>query len=107
IIDIAVKVGDTVAEEDGLITLETDKAAMDVPSPVAGKIVDIKVSLGDKVSKGSLIMVAEVGATDAPANTTVEPVQAEAPQKPQNKDVEQPTKTQTESRQQIVVVPDL
>lgn len=60
IIEVLVAVGDEVAVEDNLITLETDKAVMDVPSPVAGKIVSIDVSDGDKVSEGSLIATVEL-----------------------------------------------
>ena len=55
IIDIAVKVGDTVAAEDALLTLESDKATIDVPSPAGGVIKEITVKTGDKVSQGSLI----------------------------------------------------
>jgi pyruvate dehydrogenase E2 component (dihydrolipoamide acetyltransferase) len=65
IIEVLVNVGDSVEEEDGLITLETDKATMDVPAPQAGKIVDIKVSVGDKVSEGSLVLTLEVGISNA------------------------------------------
>lgn len=60
IIEVLVKEGDTVSEEDGLITLETDKATMDVPSPSAGKVVELKVKVGDKVSEGSLVLMLEV-----------------------------------------------
>jgi pyruvate dehydrogenase E2 component (dihydrolipoamide acetyltransferase) len=59
IIDILVKEGDEVKADDGLLTLETDKAAMDVPAPFAGKITGIKVKIGDKVKTGTVIMVAE------------------------------------------------
>ena len=56
VIDILVAVGDEVEVESGLVTLETDKAAMDVPSPAAGKITAVKVKVGDKVSEGTLIV---------------------------------------------------
>ena len=59
VIDILVSVGDEINKEDGLVTLETDKAAMDVPSPAAGKVVAIKLKVGDKVSEGSLILELE------------------------------------------------
>jgi len=55
VIEVLVGVGDEVAPEDGLITLETDKAAMDVPAPDAGTIVSLTVDVGDKVSTGSVI----------------------------------------------------
>ena len=56
VIEVHVSVGDVIAMEDPLITLETDKAAMDVPTTAAGRVTDIKVSQGDKVSEGSLIV---------------------------------------------------
>ena len=55
VIEILVEAGAQVAEEDGLITIETDKAAMDVPSPAFGTIETITVSAGDKVSTGDVI----------------------------------------------------
>ncbi|TIM55037.1 MAG: pyruvate dehydrogenase complex dihydrolipoyllysine-residue acetyltransferase, partial [Mesorhizobium sp.] len=73
--EILVKVGDTVAAEQSLITVEGDKASMEVPAPFAGTVKEIKINTGDKVSTGSLIMVFEVaGAAPAAA-----PAQAAAP----------------------------
>jgi pyruvate dehydrogenase E2 component (dihydrolipoyllysine-residue acetyltransferase) len=67
IIDVMVKDGQAIKAEDNLITLETDKAAMDVPSPYAGVIKEVKVKVGDKVSQGSLILMMESsGAADEP-----------------------------------------
>ena len=74
VIEILVAEGDTVEAEDGLITLETDKATMDVPSPQAGKVVSLKVKEGDKVSEGSLVLTLEVGGGEAAA-----PAQESAP----------------------------
>jgi dihydrolipoamide dehydrogenase len=65
VIELFVKVGDTVAAEQSLLTLETDKAAMEVPAPVAGVVKELKVKLGDKVSEGSLILMLETAATSA------------------------------------------
>ena len=66
--EIMVKVGDTIAAEQSLITVEGDKASMEVPAPFAGTVKEIKISTGDKVSTGSLIMVFEVeGAAPAAA----------------------------------------
>ncbi|MBS0325727.1 MAG: dihydrolipoyl dehydrogenase [Proteobacteria bacterium] len=56
VIEVLVKAGDTVAPEDPLVTLESDKATMDVPSPAAGKVAEVKVKAGDKVSQGSLVL---------------------------------------------------
>jgi dihydrolipoamide dehydrogenase len=67
VIDIAVKSGDTVEKEQCLITLETDKATMDVPSPVAGMVKQIKVKLGDKVAEGSIVLTLESSEAAAPA----------------------------------------
>ncbi|WP_244813794.1 dihydrolipoyllysine-residue acetyltransferase [Caballeronia sp. Lep1P3] len=70
IIEIAVKVGDKVEKEQSLVTLESDKATMDVPSPAAGTVKELKVKIGDTVSEGSLILVLEGGdggAAAAPA----------------------------------------
>ncbi|HET9844055.1 MAG TPA: biotin/lipoyl-containing protein, partial [Gammaproteobacteria bacterium] len=59
IIDVLVEPGQTIEREQSLITLETDKAAMDVPSPQAGTIQELKVKKGDKVSQGSVILLLE------------------------------------------------
>ncbi len=67
IIELLVKVGDTVAVDQGLVTLESDKATMEVPSPFAGVIKELKVKLGDTVSEGALVAVIEVVATTAAA----------------------------------------
>src|SRR5262249_184218 len=56
IIEVFVKPGDAVKAEDPLVTLESDKATMDVPSPAAGTVKQLKVKLGDKVSEGSLLL---------------------------------------------------
>ncbi len=59
VIELFVKVGDSVTKEQSLLTLETDKAAMEVPSPAAGVVKELKVKLGDKVSEGSVILMLE------------------------------------------------
>jgi dihydrolipoamide dehydrogenase len=65
VIEVLVKVGDTVAKEDSLITLESDKASMDIPSSDAGVVKEIKVKVGDKIAKGSPILVLEAEAAGA------------------------------------------
>ncbi|WP_105282646.1 pyruvate dehydrogenase complex dihydrolipoyllysine-residue acetyltransferase [Escherichia sp. MOD1-EC5457] len=65
--EILVKVGDKVEAEQSLITVEGDKASMEVPAPFAGTVKEIKVNVGDKVSTGSLIMIFEVAGEAAPA----------------------------------------
>lgn len=64
IIDVLVAPGDSVALDDPLITLESDKASMDVPSPNAGAVKEVKVSVGDKVSEGDLILLLELAAAE-------------------------------------------
>ncbi|WP_273857547.1 pyruvate dehydrogenase complex dihydrolipoyllysine-residue acetyltransferase [Photobacterium sp. GSS17] len=74
--EIMVAIGDSIEEEQSLITVEGDKASMEVPAPFAGVLKDIKVAAGDKVSTGSLIMVFEVAGSGAPAAA---PAAVEAP----------------------------
>ncbi|EEX95354.1 pyruvate dehydrogenase complex dihydrolipoyllysine-residue acetyltransferase [Vibrio orientalis] len=78
--EIMVKVGDTVEEEQSLITVEGDKASMEVPAPFAGTVKEIKIAEGDSVTTGSLIMVFEVaGAAPAAPVAAAAPAQAAAP----------------------------
>ncbi|MDX1482355.1 MAG: dihydrolipoyllysine-residue acetyltransferase [Woeseiaceae bacterium] len=78
IIEVLVSEGDSVRKEDGLITLETDKAAMDVPAPADGKIESLTVSVGDKVSEGDVIGELSVeGAGDANASDSDAPDDAD------------------------------
>ena len=76
IVEVTVKSGDTVRREQPLITLETDKAAMEVPSPAAGKVLELKVAQGGRVSTGDLVLLLEVD--EAAAATPVKPVPAAA-----------------------------
>src|ERR1022692_978002 len=79
VIEVFVKVGDTVEAEDPLVSLESDKATMDVPAPLSGVVKEIRVKLGDKVSEGSVIMLLEgegVAAAAAPAEVAKPSVSA-------------------------------
>jgi len=83
IIEVFVKPGDTVKAEDSLVTLESDKATMDVPSPAAGVVKDLRAKVGDKVSEGSLILTldsngagATAGAPKAASSPTAQPAPA-------------------------------
>jgi len=72
IIEVLVKVGDSVNENDSIITLETDKATMEIPAPFAGKVAAISIKVGDKVAKGDLILTLESeseNSEDAEANS--------------------------------------
>jgi len=83
VIEVLVKPGDTIAKEDSLITLESDKATMEVPSPTAGVVKELKVKAGDKLSQGSLILMLESTAASAPAPKVQAPVeQADARKSP-------------------------
>ncbi len=75
VIEILVKPGDAVQEEDALVTLESDKATMEVPSPAAGTIAEIKVKVGDTVSEGSVVLTLEGGSAE-------QVVEDEAPAEP-------------------------
>ena len=73
VIAVEVKAGDTIAVYDTLITLETDKATMDVPADAAGVVKEVKIKVGDRVSEGSLILTVEAaGAAEAPAAPAAE-----------------------------------
>ncbi|MBU9337272.1 biotin/lipoyl-containing protein, partial [Burkholderia multivorans] len=82
VIEVLVKAGDTVEPEQSLVTLESDKATMDVPSPAAGTVKEVKVKVGDAVSEGTLIILLEGGAAAQPngaAAPAAAPAQASAP----------------------------
>src|SRR4051812_31969932 len=87
VIQVFVKPGDEVKKEDPLVSLESDKATMDIPSPASGKVKEVKLKVGDRVSKGMAILVleiAEAGATQAPAKKaeTQEKGEPEKPAQP-------------------------
>ncbi|WP_136068509.1 pyruvate dehydrogenase complex dihydrolipoyllysine-residue acetyltransferase [Modicisalibacter radicis] len=81
IIELAVAEGDEINEEDPLITLESDKASMDVPSPFKGKLVELAVKEGDTVSEGDLIGYIEVAGTPVAGSKPAKPKQSESPKK--------------------------
>lgn len=87
VIEVLVKIGDTVKVDDSLVTLESDKATMDVPSSVAGVVTDIRLKIGDKVSQGSVVAMVDaatataspVGAASTPSPTVSAPAVAARP----------------------------
>jgi pyruvate dehydrogenase E2 component (dihydrolipoamide acetyltransferase) len=86
VIEVLVKPGDAVAKEQSLVTLESDKATMEIPSPAQGVVRELKIKVGDKVSKGSPILVLSATAGGAPAAAasapSATPAPAQAPSKP-------------------------
>lgn len=104
VIEISIKVGDTVEVDQSIIVLETDKASMDVPSSMAGKVTSISVKVGDKVSEGDDVLVIEIeGATaSVPEAKEDAPVVAEAP-----KAKAAPASAPSASSEKKVSVPDI
>jgi len=82
VIELFVKPGDTVAKEQALITLESDKATMEVPSPTAGTVAEVKVKLGDKVSEGTVILSLATDAASEAAPTPAAPAASAPPPTP-------------------------
>jgi len=80
VIEVHIKAGDTIAKEDSLITVESDKASMDIPSSHAGTVKEVKIAVGDKVAKGTLILLLEAeAAASAPATPKEAPAPTAAP----------------------------
>ena len=74
VIEILVKIGDLVKENDSIITLETDKATMEIPAPFSGKVTNLAIKVGDKVSHGDLILTVESNSDSAEIEPEPEPV---------------------------------
>src|SRR5215510_6534140 len=83
VIEVLVKPGDTIAKEQSLITVESDKASMEIPSPAAGVVKSMAVKLGSKVSQGSLVLSLESSGEEKPAAEKPQAVKAEPESKPQ------------------------
>jgi pyruvate dehydrogenase E2 component (dihydrolipoamide acetyltransferase) len=101
IIEISIKVGDIIEVDQSIIVLETDKASMDVPSSMAGKVKSISVKEGDKVSEGDELLVIEVEGAEKSAPET--PVEASAPAK----SAEKTAPASSSSSEEKVSVPDI
>ena len=119
IIELLVAVGDTVAENDSMMVLESDKAAMEIPAPMAGVVKSIAVNLGDQVNTGSEVLSLEVeGAASAedakseasepeqPAESKSEPAESETQQQPEPS-AEAPSVAPIQPAGSVVKVPDL
>jgi dihydrolipoamide dehydrogenase len=79
VIELLVKPGETVEKETSLITLETDKATMEIPAPQAGIVKEMKVKIGDKVSAGTIILVLETAVESAEPTSPTEPIETPVP----------------------------
>ncbi len=79
VIEVLVKAGDSIAKEDSLITVESDKASMDIPSPFAGVVKEIKIKVGDKVAQGGVILSMDASDEAAKPATVVAPTVVEKP----------------------------
>src|SRR5207248_5461996 len=90
VIEVFVKPGDTVKAEDSLVTLESDKATMDVPAPSAGVVKELKVKVGDKVREGSVILLLE--AAGAATKAEEKPEAAAPTSTPQPSPAQQPAR---------------
>ena len=82
IIELLVKPGDSVKAEQSLLTVESDKASMEIPSSTAGVVKELKVALGDKINEGTVILMLETGAAAAPAPAPAAPKAAPPPAAP-------------------------
>ena len=82
IVELLVKPGDEIKKEEALISLESDKATIEIPSPFAGVVKEIKVREGDRVSEGSIILELEINQIDSPVKVSPPPKQASSPVAP-------------------------
>src|SRR5690348_18472778 len=79
VIEVLVKPGDRVEKDQGLVTLESDKATMEVPAPFAGVVREVKLKVGDEVSEGALVALIEPGDAAAAPAPAPAPAKAESP----------------------------
>ncbi|WP_374640500.1 dihydrolipoyllysine-residue acetyltransferase [Hydrogenophaga sp.] len=107
VIELLVKVGDTVKAEQSLITVESDKASMEIPSSTAGVVKELKVKLGDKVSEGSVVLVVEAAGDAAASAPAAAPAAAAAAPAPVAAPVAAPAAAPAASGPVEVRVPDI
>ena len=112
VIEICVSVGDTLAADEGIVTVETDKASMDIPAPMAGELVALKVSVGDKIKEGDLIAEMRAASDEAAAPTveaesSEEPAAQEAAVAPEQPAQEEAAQSTGGSEVIDIVVPDI
>ncbi|MBD3876296.1 dihydrolipoyllysine-residue acetyltransferase [Pseudomonas kunmingensis] len=108
VIEISVKAGDTIAAEQPLITLESDKASMEIPSPAAGVVESISVKVGDEVGTGDLILILKGTASSKPGAASAPTSQAQSPAKEKltEQAAEAPAETAGESVEEVRI-PDI
>src|SRR5436305_9187108 len=82
VIEVMVKAGDRVKPEDSLVTLESDKATMDVPAPAGGVVKEVKLKVGDRVSEGALILLLDAAVAGAVATAAAPKTSVAAPSAP-------------------------
>ncbi|GMM71134.1 pyruvate dehydrogenase complex dihydrolipoyllysine-residue acetyltransferase [Alteromonas gracilis] len=112
VIDVLVSVGDTIEKEDGLITLETDKATMDVPSTHAGTVKEVLISNGDKVKEGTVVIKLEIagegGSSGSSSNEAAEESESASSKDSSQQDAQQEESSDASSSETIeVAVPDI
>ena len=107
VIEVMVKVGDTVSQEQSLITVESDKASMEIPCSASGVVKEIKVKLGDKVHEGSVVLMLEASDSAAAPTTVVAPAPTASASKPPPTPASAPAPSVSASSLIEVMVPDI
>ena len=103
VIEVLVKAGDTIALDDSLITVESDKASMDIPAPFAGVVKEVKIKVGDKIAQGHLLLTLEASAAESPTSPPIlasSPATAKATEAPKAS-VPEPSRPAPEPAQKI------
>jgi len=103
VIEVLVKAGDTIAKDDSLVTVESDKASMDIPAPFAGVVKEVKLKVGDKIAQGHLILIleADVAAASAPAVEVKAPAPVAAPKEAIAAAIPEPSRPAPEPPKQV------
>ena len=103
VIEVLVKAGETIAKDDSLVTVESDKASMDIPAPFAGVVKEVKLKVGDKIAQGHLILIleADVAAASAPAVEVKAPAPVAAPKEAIAAAIPEPSRPAPEPPKQV------
>lgn len=107
VIEVLVSAGDQIAVDDGLVTLETDKASMEVPSTTAGEVVSVSVEVGATLNEGDVVAVVRVAGSDSPQPESVEPEPEAIPEPQQAADETPVAAAPAAARSEQIVVPDI